>query len=105
MNAKPYSRKLRTDYLSKVINQLIDIRLEKRLALEALNYKLGVADNLVAKWESGHRTPNTFNLYCWAKALDAELTIVANDNSPQNNNPAPVSLNANDNRFHLKKQR
>ncbi len=97
MNAKPYSRKLRTDYLSKVVNQLIDIRLEKRLSLEALNYKLGVADNLVAKWESGHRTPNTFNLYCWAKALDAEMIIVANDNSPQNNHPAPIRPHVNDN--------
>ena len=98
MNAKPYSRKLRTDYLSKVVNQLIDIRLEKRLSLEALNYKLGVSDNLVAKWESGHRTPNTFNLYCWAKALDAEMIIVANDNTPADEAPTPKSLAINDNR-------
>tara|TARA_R110000796_G_scaffold159169_3_gene275853 strand:+ start:111992 stop:112303 length:312 start_codon:yes stop_codon:yes gene_type:complete len=97
MNAKPYSRKLRTDYLSKVVNQLIDIRLEKRLSLEALNYKLGVSDNLVAKWESGHRTPNTFNLYCWAKALDAEMIIVANDNKLTDPDPISCFQHANNN--------
>lgn len=80
MNAKTYSRKLRNDYLSKVVNQLIDIRLSKGMTLEELNYQLGVSDYLVAKWESGHKTPSMFMLYCWAKALNAEMLIVANDN-------------------------
>ncbi|NVJ45610.1 MAG: helix-turn-helix transcriptional regulator [Cytophagia bacterium] len=82
MNAKTYSRKLRNDYLSKVVNQLIDIRLSKGVTLEELNYRLGVSDYLVAKWESGHKSPSTFMLYCWAKALSAEIVIVANDNQP-----------------------
>jgi len=97
MNAKTYSRKLRNDFLSKVVNQLIDIRLEKGLTLEELNYKLGVSDYLVAKWESGHKTPSTFMLYCWAKALDAEMIIVANDNTPKDNDQILMASAVNDN--------
>lgn len=98
MNAKVYSRKCRSDYLTKVVNQLIDIRLSKKISLEELNYRLGVSDYLVAKWESGHKTPSTFMLYCWANALDAEMTIVANDNSRQDNDdPTPTAPAVNDN--------
>ncbi len=57
----------------------------------------GFSDNLVVKCVFGHRTTNIFNLYCWAKALDAEMIIVANDNSPQNNHPAPIRPRVNDN--------
>lgn len=98
MNAKKYSRKLRNDFLTPVVNKLIDIRLEQRVSQEELNYRLGIADNLVAKWESGHRTPSTFNLHCWANALDAKLMVASNDNQPPSD-PQPPLFVANDNRI------
>jgi len=100
MNAKIYSRKLRTDYLAKVVNQLIDLRIKKGLSIEELNHIIGVSDYLVHKWETGHKTPRTFNLYCWAKALGAELMIVANDNTqPKNTSEKAKAVNDNNRRI------
>lgn len=99
MNAKIYSRKLRTDYLAKVVNQLIDLRIDKGLTLEDLNHKIGVSDYLVHKWETGHKTPGTFNLCCWAKALDAELTVVTNNNTLPD--PVEAVKAVNDNKLQI----
>ncbi|OEK03271.1 hypothetical protein BFP97_17835 [Roseivirga sp. 4D4] len=100
MNAKIYSRRLRTDYLAKVVNQLIDLRIIKGLTLEDLNHKIGVSDYLVHKWETGHKTPSTFNLCCWANALEAELIIVANDNRPTKP-PSETVKAVNDNKLQI----
>ena len=70
----------RKDFLHKMVSQLVKRRKELGMTQEELNYKIGVADRLVSKWECGLRTPNSFNLLCWAQALDAEFILVANDN-------------------------
>lgn len=71
-----YPHKTRSDYLGGLVRTLIKRRLELGMTQEELNYKLGVADRLVSKWEVGTRTPLTFHLYCWADALKSELTII-----------------------------
>lgn len=71
---------IRQDYLQALITELIRLRKIQGLSQEAVNYKLGVADRLVGKWECGIRNPTLFNLHCWAKALGAKLTIACNDN-------------------------
>lgn len=65
---------------------------------EELNYRLDVADRLISKWECGLRTSTSFNLYCWADALDAKLKVVANDNEkPPISIKKKMVLIANDN--------
>lgn len=76
-----YPNKTRDDFLKDVVKQLIKRRKELGVTQEELNYKLGVADRLISKWECGTRTPTSFHLYCWADALDSKLTIAANDNN------------------------
>lgn len=94
-----YPRKIRSDFLEDVVRPMVKRRRELKFTQEAINYKLGVADNLVAKWECGVRTPIAFHLYCWADALDGKLLFVpnckvkaceaiikapSNDNNPKN---------------------
>lgn len=100
MNAKKYSQRRRTDFLAPVVNRLIDLRIEKNLSQEELNYRIGIADYQLAKWESGHRTPSVFSLHCWADALNARLDIVANDNTPPTK-PNEGALAVNDNEFKM----
>lgn len=66
----------RQDFLSTVVSQLVKRRRELDYTQEDVNDMLGVADRLVNKWECGMKTPTSFNLYCWADALDAEIHIL-----------------------------
>ncbi len=55
-----------------------------------------MTDGMIAKWETGIRSPTAFHLYCWADALDSKMTIVANDNSPLDpDDPAVKAVNDN----------
>lgn len=92
MNNVIYPFKQREDFLKDVVGDLVALRKQRNLTQEDLNYKLGVADRLVSKWECGLRTPTSFNLYCWADALDAKLKVVANDNW-KNIVPKPANEN------------
>jgi transcriptional regulator with XRE-family HTH domain len=74
-----YPRKVRQDFLEDVVRPMIKQRRVLKLTQEVVNHKLGVADNLVAKWECGVRTPISFHLYCWADALDGKLMFVPNN--------------------------
>ncbi|GAB5476321.1 MAG: hypothetical protein Mars2KO_44200 [Maribacter sp.] len=76
-----YPFKTRNDFLREVVKLLVQRRLELGVTQDELNHMLGVADRLVSKWECGVRTPSSFHLYCWADALESEMTIVANDNN------------------------
>tara|TARA_A100000171_G_scaffold35638_3_gene34216 strand:+ start:13581 stop:13901 length:321 start_codon:yes stop_codon:yes gene_type:complete len=78
-----YPFKERDDFLRDVVKELVRLRKQRKYTQEELNYRLGVADRLISKWECGLRTPTSFNLYCWADALDAKLKVVANDNEPK----------------------
>lgn len=70
---------VRNDFLNSVVKQLVQRRHALNITQDQLNYELGVADRLVSKWECGLRTPNSFNLYCWADALGTKLTIISKD--------------------------
>jgi len=58
-----------------LIPQLIIRRKELGLTQKTLGEMLGVADDLVAKWETGARKPSGFLLFCWADALGCNLTL------------------------------
>ena len=83
MRAKiEYRPRTRNDFMRDVVNQLIVLRHDRNMTQEDLNHKIGVADRLVSKWECGIRTPTSFNLYCWADALDGKIKIVPNKDRP-----------------------
>ncbi len=82
MTIVQYKTKTRDDFLKDVVGQLVSLRHRKGLTQEELNYKICVADRLVSKWECGLLTPTSFNLYCWADALDGKLRIVENPERP-----------------------
>jgi len=77
-----YKAKSRQDFLKDVVGDLIHLRRMRGLTQEEVNHKIGVADRLVSKWECGIRTPTSFNLYCWADALNGKLTVVPNWDRP-----------------------
>ena len=54
---------------------MIARRKELGLTQDDVNYKLGVADRLVSKWECGIRTPTSFNLLCWAQVLEGFIVF------------------------------
>ncbi|MEC7754023.1 helix-turn-helix transcriptional regulator [uncultured Roseivirga sp.] len=74
-----YPDKTRDDFLKDVVSQLVQRRRDLKMTQEELNYKLGVADRLVSKWECGDRTPTAFHLYCWSDALNGHLVFVPDD--------------------------
>ena len=93
-----YPFKQREDFLKDVVKEPVQLRKKRNYTQEELNYRLGVADRLISKWECGTRTPTSFNLYCWADALNTKLKIVANANDkPHNRIAEKMELPANDN--------
>ena len=66
----------RHDFLTKVISQFVKRRKELGLTQDEVNFRIGVADASVSKWECGYRTPTFFNLICWAEVLQSELKLV-----------------------------
>ena len=89
---------IRNDYLRDIVKKLVEQRQKLGLTQEELNARLGVADRLISKWECGIRSPTSFNLYCWAFALEMRLTVAANDNIPTENT-TPKYKACNDNKF------
>lgn len=65
----------RDDFLHDLISQFVQRRNELELSQEDVEYKLGVADGTISKWERGVRTPTAFNLFCWAEALECNLEL------------------------------
>lgn len=65
----------REHFLWEVTSTLIQERHKTGETQEELNFRLGIADRLVNKWECGLRTPSGFNLYCWANALGQRMLI------------------------------
>jgi len=79
MNIKfDYPHKTRQDFLKELIGSLAKRRYDLRITQEDLNFKLGMSDCLVNKWEAGHRSPNAFHLFCWADALNGKMIFEAN---------------------------
>ena len=73
------SKVKRQQFLDGIAQVLIQARKDANLTQDMLNARLGIADRLLNKWECGIKTPSGFNLYCWADALNYELTAVPRD--------------------------
>ena len=66
---------------------------------ENFNHTLGVADNLVAKWECGIGTPTSFNLVCWAEVLGGRVAFVLDK---AQNPEMSIDIAKNDNKQNIK---
>ena len=51
-------------------------RREIGLSQRDLDQHLRVATGVIAKWESGFRSPTGYNLSCWARALGCDIVLV-----------------------------
>ena len=60
-------------FYEKLIEQFRARREELGITQSELAGQMGISDGLVAKWESGARTPNSYSLACWALALELDL--------------------------------
>ena len=65
--------------VSKLIDQFVQLRKLRQISQDEVDNLMGNSDRQISKWECGFRTPRTFNLICWAEALDAELKLISND--------------------------
>ena len=98
MHVKNTNNSSENNFLKTVIQPMIERRKLLGMTQEELNHKIGIADRLVSKWECGTRRPTSFNLFCWAEALDGEIVFIpknietpacivkqsCNDNTPKN---------------------
>ena len=66
----------RNDFLHSVVDQFIKRRKELGLTQEDIDLRMGNADRQCSKWECGQRTPTSFNLLCWAEALQAKFVLL-----------------------------
>jgi len=62
-------------FTSSLIKTLVKRREDLKISQEKLNEIIGVADNLVGKWECGMRLPSGFLLYCWTQALGLQIEL------------------------------
>ena len=79
----------RNDFLKEIVHPMVARRKELGMTQEDLDHRLGVSDRLVSKWECGTRSPTSFNLLCWAQALDGLIFF--------GTKPDQIKPNANDN--------
>lgn len=68
---KPPSALGSTGFNAAFIQAFVRRRKELGLSQMELDNRIGVAEGLVAKWESGSRRPTLYNAWCWAVALGA----------------------------------
>jgi len=66
----------RDDFFDLIIKQFIRRRKQLGLSQAEVDYRMGTADRLCSKWECGVRTPTSFNFFCWAQALEANLILI-----------------------------
>jgi hypothetical protein len=62
--------------------ELIKQREKLSLPQRFVDEYIGVADGLVAKWETGARSPSGFLLFCWAEALNCQIHLVPKEGNP-----------------------
>ena len=58
-----------------LIAQLRTRREFLKISQVELGEKVGVTESLLAKWETGHRRPSGFLLWCWAESLNVKLVL------------------------------
>jgi DNA-binding XRE family transcriptional regulator len=63
------------EFFAKMIDALRAKRCELGLSQEATSQIVGVSEGMVAKWETGHKMPNSFWLMCWCQALGVEVRL------------------------------
>lgn len=68
-------------YKQQLINQFIIRRKELGWSQDLLEQKLGIADRLLSKWESGERSAGLYMIYLWADCLDADLILQPRENN------------------------
>lgn len=78
MHVKITNKSSENNFLKTLIHPMIERRKLLGMTQEELNHKIGVADRLVSKWECGTRRPTSFNLLCWAEALNGEIVFIPN---------------------------
>lgn len=68
---------LEQSFYGRFVTELVRMRKARGWTQEHLNGTLGIADGLVAKWETFQSLPGAFMLMTWCMALDARLTATA----------------------------
>jgi transcriptional regulator with XRE-family HTH domain len=63
-------------WLAETVQTLRQRRKSLGLSQEEVNARIGMAENLVAKWETGVRTPSPQAFWWWAEALGCRLSVV-----------------------------
>lgn len=63
------------------LKQLKDRRQYLNLSIDKLSFMIGVADNVVGRWERGEVIPNMHNFEAWCNALDLTVILSA-ENTP-----------------------
>jgi len=58
-----------------LISELTERRHKLGIPQTLVDDRIGVAQGLVAKWETGNRKPTAFNLHCWAESLGCKITL------------------------------
>jgi len=71
------SKSSRQDFLKNIVDQLILRRQNLGLTQDKVDVLMGNADRCISKWECGDRTPTSFNLVCWADALNLEFLFLS----------------------------
>ena len=66
----------RRDFLTDIVVQFVQRRKALGLTQDDVDMLMGNADRAISKWECGLRTPTSFNLLCWAEALETKIEIV-----------------------------
>lgn len=74
-----YAPNQRSDFETQFIQQLIERRHQLNLSQRYVNESIGVAEGLLAKWETGLRSPSGYLLFCWAEALQCRIKVEPND--------------------------
>ena len=74
-----HANKTREEFLEDIIKTLVERRKELGITQEALDFIVGLSDRQISKWECGERIPKSFNLYCWADALNGRLAFIPNE--------------------------
>ena len=74
-----YAPNQRSNFEADFIKQLIMRRHQLNLSQRFVNESIGVAEGLLAKWETGLRSPSGYLLFCWAEALQCRIKVEPND--------------------------
>jgi hypothetical protein len=68
--------RLEQEFYGELIRQLVEARKTQSISQEELSARIGVSDNMVAKWEAGLRLPTSYYLMCWAQSLRLTIKVI-----------------------------